>query len=194
MQTQLPHALRHALAYCWLACALLALPLPARAEQDEPLHGVATLSFGAPLRLTRNVDLDQNTIAPAFVDAMLGATLLRGAVQHGLGLGASLNVTGEGGYTEPVVPGQQLVLMPAYLAYVPIDLDWLALGHLGVPFTVAGAPSFGFELAVGGGYRWLAGVLAFAELSATSFIGTTGTLHAMIGLELGLMLDYEVLP
>jgi hypothetical protein len=175
----------------WLA----AEPAAAQAEQDEPLHGLATLSFGAPLRLTRNVDLDQDTIAPAFVDAMLGATLLRAAgLQHGLGLGASLNVTGEGGYTEPVVPGQQLVLMPAYLAFLPLDPDWVALAHLGVPFAVSGVPSVGFEVAVGGGYRCLAGLLAFAELGVTSFMGTTGTMHAMLGLELGFMLDYEVLP
>jgi hypothetical protein len=177
-----------ACALCWLSVA------PVHAEQDAPLHGLATLSFGAPLRLTRNVDLDQNQIAPAFVDAMVGATLLQSsALQHGLGLGASLNVTGEGGYTEPVVPGQQLVLMPAYLAYVPIDPDWVVLGHLGVPFALT-APSFGFELAVGGGYRCLAGLLAFAELGLTTFIGGSGTLHPMLGLELGFMLDYEVLP
>jgi hypothetical protein len=178
-----------------VACALWLAAAPARAEQDEPLHGLATLSFGAPLRLTRNVDLDQNQVAPAFVDAMLGVTLLHGStLQHGLGLGASLNVTGEGGYTEPVVPGQQLVLMPAYLMFLPFDPDWVALAHLGVPFSLTGVPSFGFELAIGGGYRCLAGVLAYAELGFTSFIGTTGTLHPMIGLELGFMLDYEVLP
>jgi hypothetical protein len=200
MKTQRPTAVHHATAlaarlWCALfACALWLAP-PAHAQAQEPLHGIATLSFGAPLRLTRNVDLDQDTIAPAFVDAMLGATLVRvGASQHGLGLGASLNVTGEGGYTEPVVPGQQLVLMPAYLAYVPLDPDWVVLGHLGVPFAIAGVPSFGFELAVGGGYRCLAGLLAFAELGVTSFMGTTGTMHAMLGLELGFMLDYEVLP
>jgi hypothetical protein len=165
---------------------------PAESATDHPAHALATLSVGAPLRLTRNVDLDQDRFAPVFVDMLFGYTLLNGSIQHGLGLGASLNLSEEGGFTEPVGIANQLVLMPAYLGYHAIDNDWALLGHLGIPIALTGTAEL--EVALGGGYRWLAGVLAYAELGANAFLGTSSTLHATVSLELGFMLDYEVLP
>ncbi len=162
-------------------------------EQPQP-HALATLSFGAPLRITRNVDLDQNVIAPAFMDVLLGYTFLNGSIQHGLGLGLSLNLSEEGGFTEPVGIANQLVLMPTYLGYRAINRDWVLLGHFGVPLVLTGTTSAGLELALGAGYRFLAGVLAYAELGVDAFLGASSTLHATVSLELGFMLDYEVLP
>jgi hypothetical protein len=169
----------------------------ARAQDSAsapPAHAIATLSIGAPLRVTRNVDFDQGTIAPVFVDALFGYTLWTRGWQHGLGLGASINLTEDGGFTEPVGMAQQLVLMPAYLGYHALDDDFALLGHVGVPIVLGETTTAGVELALGGGYRWLAGVLAYAEAGASVFVGSGTTANVLISLELGIMLDYEVLP
>jgi hypothetical protein len=111
-----------------------------------------------------------------------------------VGLGASLNMTEDGGFTEPVGIADQLVLMPAYLGYHALNDDFTLLGHLGVPIVLGETSSAGVELALGGGYRWLAGVLAYAELGSDLFVGADTTANVLVSLELGIMLDYEVLP
>jgi len=175
-----------------IAFAISWLCAPARA--DEPPHAVTTLSVGAPLRVTRNVDFDQELIAPVFVDALFGYTLWTRGWQHGVGLGASLNLNDDGGFTEPVGIADQLVLMPAYLGYHALDQDFALLGHLGVPIVLGETTTAGAELALGGGYRFLAGVLVYAEAGASLFMGASSTAHVLLSLELGVMLDYEVLP
>lgn len=180
-----------------VVAVLLALASSAAAQaadENAPPHAIAALSVGAPLRITRNVDFDQDTLAPVFVDALFGYTLWNRGWQHGLGLGASLNMTEDGGFTEPVGIADQLVLMPAYLGYAPLNDDFTLLGHLGVPIVLGETSTAGVELALGGGYRWLAGVLAYAELGSDLFIGSGTTANLMVSLELGIMLDYEVLP
>jgi hypothetical protein len=182
------------------AVTLLCGALPAAAQEGEseaiapPPHAIAALSVGAPLRITRNVDFDQEIIAPVFMDVLLGYTLWTRGWQHGLGLGASLNMTEDGGFTEPVGSADQLVLMPAYLGYHALNDDFALLGHLGVPIVLGETRTAGVELALGGGYRFLAGVLAYAELGSDLFIGAGTTANMLVSLELGVMLDYEVLP
>lgn len=180
-----------------LASAFALGAASARAQDGDiapPPHAIAALSIGAPLRITRNVDFDQELLAPVFVDALFGYTLWTRGWQHGLGLGVSLNMTDDGGFTEPVGVADQLVLMPAYLGYHPLNDDIALLGHLGVPIVLGDTSTAGVELALGGGYRFLAGVLAYAEAGASMFIGSDTTANVMVSLELGVMLDYEVLP
>jgi hypothetical protein len=180
-----------------IACALALGAVTAHAQDGDsapPPHAIAALSIGAPLRVTRNVDFDQDAIAPVFVDALFGYTLWTRGWQHGLGLGASLNMTDEGGFTEPVGFADQLVLMPAYLGYHALNDDFALLGHLGVPIVLGDTSTAGVELALGGGYRWLAGVLAYAEVGSSMFIGAGTTANVLVSLEVGFMLDYEVLP
>lgn len=182
-----------------LALALAAGASRAAAQDDDrdaapPPHAIAALSVGAPLRITRNVDFDQEALAPVFVDALLGYTLWTRGWQHGFGLGASLNMTEDGGYTEPVGITDQVVLMPAYLGYHALNDDFTLLGHLGVPIVLGETTTAGAEAALGAGYRWLAGVLAYAELGSDVFIGSGTTANVLLSFELGVMLDYEVLP
>jgi hypothetical protein len=177
----------------------LALPTSATAQSVPTDAGlpryVAGLSAGVPLRITRNVDLDQSAIAPVFTDA-LGGYVFRGTsyFQHGVGLGLSLNLSADGGFTEPTAGGQQFVVMPAYLLAWNPDPDFFGLGHAGLPVTVAGTNAMGLELAFALGYRWLAGAGTFAELGFDLFRGVGGTMHPSISLELGVLLEYEVLP
>jgi len=185
---------------CGLVIALVSSAAVCRAQEggygreQPPPHAFAAVSVGAPLRITRNVDFDQEVLAPVFVDALFGYTLWTRGWQHGVGLGASLNLNADGGFTEPVGVADQLVLMPAYLGYHPLNDDFALLGHLGVPIVLGEATTAGVELALGGGHRWLAGVLAYAEAGASMFLGAGQTANVMLSLELGIMLDYEVLP
>jgi hypothetical protein len=187
----------HRSASCAIAVAISCFFAVAAARaQDEapPPHAVTTLSVGAPLRVTQNVDFDQELIAPVFVDALFGVALWTRGWQHGFGLGASLNMNDDGGFTEPVGVADQLVLMPAYLGYHALGDDFALLGHVGVPIVLGATKTAGAELALGGGYRFLAGVLAYAEAGASMFLGASSTAHVLVSLELGVMLDYEVLP
>jgi len=167
----------------------------AEAATTMPARYVLTLSAGLPLRLTKNVDFDQATTAPLFGDLLAGYVLAGDGVhRHGLGLGASLNLSEDGGFTEPVDASQQIVLMPAYLGFWDLDADLFALGHLGVPFLIGGGDSAGLELGFALGYRLLAGTGVFAELGANAFVGASSTLHPSVSLEAGFFVDYEVLP
>jgi hypothetical protein len=49
-------------------------------------------------------------------------------------------------------------------------------------------------MALGAGYRLLAGFGLYAETTAALYGGAYATLHPMLGLELGLFIDYEALP
>ena len=161
---------------------------------QEPERYFGALSSGAGLRLARNVDFGQSAFAPAYVDALAGYVFPGGALRSGFGLGASIAYTDDGGYTEPVIAFEQLVLMPAYLLRYELSPDWTVLAHSGIPIVVAGGPNCGLELAGALGYRFLAGFGAFAELGFDTFIGTATTFHPIATLELGVFIDYEVLP
>jgi hypothetical protein len=167
----------------------------ARDRREQPAHYVATLGVGAPLRLSRNVDFDQNATGPLYTD-VFGGYALAGSIRlrHGAGVGFSLNVTDEGGYTEPVGAGEQLVVMPAYFAFYDIDPDWMGLGHVGVPVLLTNGTSVGAELAAGLAYRLRAGLGLYGEAGLNVFPGADKTLHPTLSLELGVVVDYEVLP
>ena len=181
-----------------MLCGALGGARVANAQQQQPQQGperyFGALSTGDGLRLTRNTDYGQGTFVPAFIDALAAYVLPGARLRHGVGLGASVNYTDDGGYIEPVIAFEQLVLMPTYLVYADLNRDFLLLGHVGVPITVAGGPNAGFELAAAGGYRMLAGFGLLAELGLTTFVGTATSLHPAVTLELGVFLDYEVLP
>lgn len=180
---------------------LLGAIAPSAVEADthgalvEPARYATLLSVGAPLRITRRVELDQGVVAPFYGDVLVGYVLssARG-VRHGVGLGLSTNFSSDGGFTEPVDPGEQLVVMPSYLLYGLLSEDWLALGHVGIPILAAGGRSAGLEIGTGVGYRWLAGAGFYAESSLNGFAGAGSTVHLGASLELGVFIDYEVLP
>ncbi len=182
------------------AVALLATGLclwvsPAAAQPVQPERYLVTTSVGVPLRLSRNLDLDQGTVAPIFTDVMVGYTLpgqIR--LRHGFALGASINLSEEGGFTTPVGVGEQIVLMPAYLLYYDMSADWIGLAHAGIPFNIAGGTTVGVELAGGLAYRLRAGFGLFGELGLSVYPGAESTMHPAMSLELGVVLDYEVLP
>jgi hypothetical protein len=161
----------------------------------EPARYLATLAVGAPLRLARNVEFDQGPIGPVYADGLGGYVLSSNArVRHGVGVGGSLNLSEEGGFTEPVPIASQIVIMPAYLVYWAADEAWFGLGHVGIPILAAGGRSVGLELGFGAAWRWLAGFGAYAEAALGAFAGAASTVHPSVSLELGVFVEYEVLP
>lgn len=190
-----------------LLCSVCASrPAGAQLDGDEPAaepvadsaallpHYVLTASVGVPLRLTRRDTFDQRRFAPLFFDALAGYVFASSrGFAHGAGLGFSLNLTEDGGFTEPVGPLQQFVLMPAYLLRAQLHPDLFALGHVGLPISLNAGTSVGLELAAALGYRLLAGFGTYAEAGLDAFGGGDNTLHLGFSLELGVFLDYEVL-
>lgn len=170
--------------------------LSSESEEGKQPRSVATLTFGAPLRIARNVDLGQERFAPLFVDLQGGYLFPFGSVwRHGFTLGVSMNVTEDGGFTEPVDPASQLVVNPGYLAYFDFHPDIFCLGHLSLPFQVLEKPeSWGIETAIGIGYKLSAGAGAYLESSLDFFFGFDSTVHPLLSLEIGIFLDYEILP
>jgi hypothetical protein len=161
-------------------------------EADAPSRIVGMLSAGVPLRLTLDEALDQSRVAPAFGNVLLGYELPGGRLRHGFGVGLSWNMSHEGGYTTPVYAGDQLALMPAYLAYYKLNPDVFGIGHVGIPILVRGGSSAGLELGAMIAYRVTAGAGVFAglDLDAYNALG----FNLLASLELGVVIDYEVLP
>jgi hypothetical protein len=170
---------------------------PERVQDAAPslARYLAAASVGVPLRLTVSDTFDQERVAPIYTDVLAGYVFASsGRWAHGFGLGLSLNLSEDGGFTEPVAVSEQLVVMPAYLLSLRVAPDWFALGHAGVPIALTPGVSTGFELAAALGYRLLAGIGAYTEAGIDIFGGANSQLHASLSLELGLFLDYEVLP
>lgn len=180
-----------------LALVVLAGSLGRAAAQEpvaDPWRVLGLASGGLPLRVTRRADLGQETFAPAFIDTQVGLFLPgRGAFRHGPLLGLSTNLTIDGGFYAPVNPLSQWVALVGYMARYALSDDVFALAHLAVPFELGETGSVGVELSGGLAYRVLAGFGGFAALSGDAF-GAEGGASVITSFELGLFIDYEVLP
>ncbi|MET0390291.1 MAG: hypothetical protein ABW321_30245 [Polyangiales bacterium] len=163
-----------------------------RAEPEEPARLLALASAGVPVRLTLDDTLDQSRVAPAFGSVLLGYALPGGRLRHGFGAALSWNMGHEGGYTTPVYAADQFALMPSYLAHYTFNPDVFGIGHVGVPILVRGGPSVGLEVGAAIAYRVFAGTGVFAGIDLDGFLGLGFNLLASF--ELGVVIDYEVLP
>lgn len=166
---------------------------PASTSTD-PWRVMGLTSVGAPLRVTRRADLGQSTLAPAFVDVNAALVLPgHGSLRHGPVLGLSTNLTIDGGFYAPVDALSQWVALVGYMARYGLNDDVFALAHVAVPFDLGDTGSVGVELSAGLAYRVLAGFGAFTALSGNVF-GGEGSASVIASLEVGLFIDYEVLP
>jgi hypothetical protein len=161
-------------------------------ESRDPPRLLLLGSVGIPLRLTVSDKYGQERWGPAFGNVMLGYALPGGRFRHGFGLGVSWNFGHDGGYTDPVYAGDQIALMPAYLAYYTLNTDVFAFGHVGLPILLRGGPSAGLELGGALAYRVLAGAGVFARVDLDAY--SAGTFSLFASFELGVVIDYEVLP
>ena len=66
------------------------------------------------------------------------------------------------------------------------------MARVGLGVTAADLPNFGFEIGVGAIVKFLAGIGAYADLSFSTYFAADA--HPLISIELGLVVDYELLP
>jgi len=177
-------------------CSLAWLPSGALAQDTvtDPWRIDGFVSVGGPLRVTRRPELGQTTFAPLFVDATVAVLLPgTGVLRHGPVLGLSTNLTIDGGFFAPVDRLAQWIALVGYMARYALNNDVFALAHAAVPFDLGDSGSVGAELSAGLGYRVLAGVGAFTALSGDVFGGEGGA-SVIASIEVGMFIDYEVLP
>lgn len=179
----------------WMAGMVLwPASVSAQDEPSDPWRVMGLTSVGAPLRVTRRAELGQSTFAPVFVDGSVALVLPgRGRLRHGPLLGMSTNLSIDGGFYAPVDPLAQWAVLVGYLARYAITDDVFAMGHAGLAWDLGSSDSAGAEISVGAAYRVLAGVGVFSSLSGNVW-GGEGGLNWIASLELGLFIDYEVLP
>ncbi|MCB9635116.1 MAG: hypothetical protein H6721_23570 [Sandaracinus sp.] len=185
------------------------------AMDDEPLFAtpveaprtpwrvLASVGFGTSIRLVKNLELQQERFAPAYLE-LRGAVALpqRGRVGHELSLAVTGNLSGDGSYTSGIDPMQQWVVSPGYAVRVGFPAgavpDFVVRGRVGIPVVLTPDVTWGVEVDASFTYALLAGLGIYAEVGYGTFFGAEDragdlTVNPMIGLELGVMLDWEVL-
>lgn len=164
---------------------------------SAPARILVSAGGGSSVRIIQDLDFSQDRVGTGFID-VFGAYVLPGAegsLRHGVGLGLSLNLTGDGpSHDLGIDGGNQLVLAPYYLAYLRFGMDIVLGGKVGVPFALAPGLAPGVELALSFSYFLTAGFGLYVEPSASIWWGSAGTLHPIASIEGGVMIDYEVLP
>lgn len=170
-------------------------PLPARGSHAH-LFGAAAIGRGLrlnnPYRLATPLgdSAESLSLSATYLDLSLGTTFgPRDGIGHGGALHLSVALDG--------IP--QEVLTPSYVALHRFDAGWLAYGRAGIPIVLEPDLNAGFELAAGGGWLLTAGIGVTAELVGSLFYGAAThersvTVIPIVSLQLGVLVDYEVLP
>ena len=168
-------------------------------EPSAPSRIFITVGGGSSLRLIQDLDFSQGRAAPLYID-VFGAFVLPGpmdGLRHGIGINASLNLTGDGPPPPDAIGldgANQIALGPYYLAYLRLGWDFLIGGKLGVPVSLSPGIAPGLELAASLTWYLTAGLGLYVEASASAWLGTASTIHPLVSGEAGVAIDYEVLP
>lgn len=150
------------------------------------------LRFNNPYRLQTQLGDDAQSLSATapYLDLAVGALFGRPlGLQHGAGLNASFALSGV----------RQEVLTPAYLAWLALAPRWHARLRAGIPIVVEPDASAGLELGLGAAFLFSAGLGVTAEMIGSLYPGAataeqTQTLIPVVSLQLGILIDYEVLP
>lgn len=150
------------------------------------------LRFNNPYRLQTELGDDAQSLSATapYLDLAVGALFGKPlGLQHGAGLNASFALSGV----------RQEVLTPAYVAWLALAPRWHARLRAGVPIVMEPDASAGLELGLGAAFLFSAGLGATAEMIGSLYPGAataeqTQTLIPVLSLQLGILIDYEVLP
>lgn len=195
-----------------LALVLIALSwaLPAAAQDtrsdagasdppsDPHAHLFGALAIGRGIRLNNPYRLatplgdtaESLSLSATYLDLSLGAAIgAADGIAHGGAL--HLSVATEG------VP--QEVITPSYVALHRFADGWIAYGRAGIPIVLEPDVNAGFELAAGGAWLLSAGLGVTAELVGSVFYGAAThdesvTIIPIVSLQIGVLVDYEILP
>lgn len=174
-------------------------------EEDEgpppvvmPWRILASVGGGATLRIVNDLTLSQGRLGPSFID-IAGSVVFPGAGRwrHGATLAISTNLNGEGpGAPDPngIDSATQWTFTPSYLAYFRFGEDLVLTGRVGANLTAS--PYFvpGIEVSLGAVYLFTAGLGAYVEFSGNLAFGLAPEPSPTVSAEIGIMIDYEVLP
>ncbi len=150
------------------------------------------LRFNNPYRLATPLGRTPESLSltATYVDLALGATVGRvGAPWHGVVTHLSVAAQGV----------SQQTITPSYLQLWRAAPRWLLLGRLGVPVVTRPDVNAGLEGAVGALWRVTGGTGVTAEVVGSLFYGAATrerdpTAIPLVSLQLGVFLDYEVIP
>ncbi len=170
-------------------------PLPARGLYLHIMGAVSLgdgLRFNNPYRLSKVLGktAESLSLTAPYLDLSVAGLLGRpDGLQHGLQVHLSSAVQGI----------SQSVLTPSYIALVRLPPRWLVYGRAGVPVVLDPDATLGLELAAGGAWMASAGLGLTAELVGSVYYGaateqTPVTTIPVLSLQVGALVDYEVLP
>lgn len=150
------------------------------------------IRFNNPYRLATPLGDDAESLSLTATYADLGLTASFGhpaGLEHGASVHFSVALSG--------VP--QEVVTPSYVLLHRFPSRFLAYGRAGLPFVLSPDPNMGYELAAGGAWFVTAGLGVTAELVGDLFYGAATQERAastipILSLQLGVLVDYEVLP
>ncbi len=162
------------------------------------LHFMGALSLGEglrfnnPYRLSKVLGKTAESLSLTLPYLDLSAAALLGrpdGLQHGLSMHLSTALTGIA----------QEVLTPSYIALMRLPPRWLVYGRAGLPIVLEPDASLGLEMAAGGAWMATAGLGITAELVGSIYYGaateqTPVTTIPVLSLQIGALVDYEVLP
>lgn len=151
-----------------------------------------SIRFNNPYRLETQLGSTGESLSRTPVYNNLGGALTLGkpnGLQHGLAVQWSRALSG--------LP--QHVVTPSYVLLHGGLRPWIPYARAGIPIILNPDGNAGAEAALGASYMLLAGIGLHAELVGDVFYGaatwTTGrTTIPMLSLQIGVTLDYEVLP
>ncbi|MBO6937119.1 MAG: hypothetical protein JJ863_19270 [Deltaproteobacteria bacterium] len=180
---------------------------PTRAPREAPpqfMRLVGRLGVGGALRLVSHDELQQDRLAPSYLNLQGALVLpLSGTFRHSVLVGASSNLESDGSFVSGVDPFEQWVIEVGYGLHVPFGRTgaptWLVGGHVSGALVVSPDLTWGFEVGGDAAYHFLAGLGVYAELNVGTYFGAEDrfgnlTVNPLLALEIGLTWDYEVLP
>ncbi|MCB9577721.1 MAG: hypothetical protein H6717_11935 [Polyangiaceae bacterium] len=186
-------------------CLLLATPASAEPESELQLPPQGTyvhllgavsigrgLRFNNPYRLATPLGNDAESLSLSATYLDLAATAAFGdpnGLQHGGSIHLSSALSG--------IP--QEVATPSYVALLRLPPRFITYGRAGVPIVLEPDATFGLEAALGGAVLITGGLGVTAELVGSVFYGAATqevdvTTIPMLSLQIGALIDYEVLP
>jgi hypothetical protein len=152
---------------------------------------------GGSIRIILYENLVQDRFAPSYLQVRGGYFFEGdGMFQHGVVLGVGTPLTGDGTDLYGVSPFGQYSLAPAYMLRIIPDGDlgnWFqSTIRVGVPFSVGEQFSWGGEVGAGMLFKPLEGLALYGEIDLSTYFATD--VHPLLSFEIGVAIDYEVLP
>lgn len=181
----------------------------ATAGLDAPGRVLARLGAGVGLRLGTDDQYDQTAVAPAFLEAMGGYVFSgAGRWRHGAVLGVATGLTADGPPAAEIGAFGQYRFTLGYLAYFRFGMDMVVGARIGPSFAIGFQDaidslgrsttdfvwSWGGEVAGHVQYMLLAGFGLYADVSVAIYAGAANSVHPIVGVSGGVVLDYELLP